>query len=294
MDSATILKLIGDLKRMGVFWLGFTGGEPLLNKDIVEITERAAGSCAVKLFTTGTTLTRELALDLKKAGLFSVSVSLDHWTEKEHDRIRGTSGAFRTAIKAIEIFKNLSGLHIGVSAVLSKEMIVRDQTEELLAFLIRLGVDEAWLSETKPSVAAFWNQSLVITEEERLKLVNLQDRANAEGKITVNYLGHFEGREHFGCNAGNKMVYIDAFGEVSPCVFAPMTFGNIQERPVQEIFREMKRRFPSQDHCFINGNFRLLQKYFRGASPLPMEDSVRLMDEVEFGPLSGFFKLYYS
>ena len=294
LDKATILGVIGDLKRMGVFWLGFTGGEPLLNKNIVEITERASDGCAVKLFTTGCTLTKELAADLKKAGLFSVSVSLDHWRKEDHDRVRGYAGAYEAALKAIEILKNVGGLHVGVSAVLSKEMIARDQAEELLKFLISLGVDEAWLSETKPSVAAFWNESHVITEEDRQKLVNFQDRFNKEGKITVNYLGHFEGREHFGCNAGNKMVYIDAFGEVSPCVFTPLTFGNVQEQPFQDIYREMKQRFCSQDHCFVNSSFRLFQKYFRGDAPIPYEDTLRLMQEVQFGPLAKFFKLYDS
>ena len=27
------------------------------------------------------------------------------------------------------------------------------------------------------------------------------------------------------------MIYVDAFGEVSPCVFTPMTFGNVRRAP---------------------------------------------------------------
>ena len=37
LSTAEIKQIIKELKKMGVFWLGFTGGEPLLNKDIVEI-----------------------------------------------------------------------------------------------------------------------------------------------------------------------------------------------------------------------------------------------------------------
>ena len=40
MDTATISRVIADLKSLGVFWLGLTGGEPLLNRDIVRIIER--------------------------------------------------------------------------------------------------------------------------------------------------------------------------------------------------------------------------------------------------------------
>jgi len=293
MNKAVILQLIRDLEEMGVFWLGWTGGEPLLNKDIVEITEKAARGCAVKLFTTGCTLTRQLAQDLTKAGLFSVSVSLDHWQEDIHDRSRGYPGAYATALRAIDIFRNVDGLHVGVSAVLSKDMIKTGRTEEFLEFLKGLGIHEAWLSETKPSVQDFWNDDLVITEKERLALVRLQDRYNQNDGMTVNYLAHFEGREHFGCNAGHKMVYVDAFGEVSPCVFTPLTFGNVREAPVQDIFRRMKRHFPSDSRCFINQNYELLRKYSRGRLPVREEDYHEMAREVRFDGLAKFFELYY-
>jgi len=295
MDKDTIKRVIQDLKEMGVVWLGFTGGEPLLNKDIVEITESISRDCAVKLFTTGCTLTKSLASDLKMAGIFSICISLDHWLEEEHDRGRRYPGAFKEALKAIDTFMDIGGVHISVSSVLSRHMIQSNQTEEFLQFLKGLGVHEAWLSEVKPSIEAFWDSNLVITEEDRTKLMKIQDRYNKEGKITVNYLGHFEGKEHFGCNAGCKMVYIDAFGEVSPCVFTPMTFGNVQDKPIQDIFKEMKALFqPSRDRCFINTNYRLLQKYSNGQAMLNKDNSHRMMEEVRFRSLSKFGQLFYT
>jgi MoaA/NifB/PqqE/SkfB family radical SAM enzyme len=278
---------------MGVVWLGLTGGEPLLNQDIVDLLS-IANDCAVKLFTTGCTLTRERASDLKQAGLFSVSVSLDHWTEQKHDQGRRYKGAFQQALKAVEIFQNIGGIQVGISAVLSREMIQSDQAEYFLEFLKGLGIHEAWLSEVKPSLEAFWDDNLVITDDERLKLVRLQDRYNASGKMTVNYLGHFEGKECFGCNAGNKMVYVDAFGDVSPCVFTPLNFGNIQTESLTTIFREMRKHFPSDESCFINKNFRLLQKNSAGRKVLGKSDSLKLLNEVRFGGLSKFNKLYHG
>ncbi len=294
MDTSIIKDVIRGLKDMGVFWLGFTGGEPLLQKDILEITESAGDDCAVKLFTTGCTLTPQLAQDLRNAGLFSVSVSLDHWIPAEHDKVRRYEGAFQEALQAIDIFKNIGDVDVGVSAVLSKDMIRRDEVEEFLEFLIGLDIHEAWLSECKPSVEDFWTDDQVITEQERLKLVELQDRYNREGKIAVNYLAHFEGKEHFGCNAGHKMVYVDPFGEVGPCVFIPMSFGNVKEESVKKIFEAMKRYFPSEDRCFINKNYGLIQKYFRGTSPLGIQESVKVVEEACFGPRSRFFQLYYK
>jgi len=294
MDTETIIGLIQDLKKMGLIWLGFTGGEPLLNPDIVKITESAGDEIALKLFTTGCTLTRQLATDLKNAGLMYVSVSLDHWQEPQHDAARRYPGAFRAALKAIDIFKEIGGLHVGASAVLSNEMIRNGQVETFLQFLIEREVHEAWLSEAKPSIDAYWNDALVLSEADRIKLCQLQDQYNQAGKITVNYLGHFEGKGHFGCNAGHKMVYIDAFGEISPCVFTPMTFGNVRDKSIGDLFSEMKQQFPSEESCFINKNYKLFQKYMRDDSIVNREDAFALMQEVEFGPMARFFQLYYQ
>lgn len=292
LETGEIREVVRELKRLGICWLGWTGGEPLLNKDIVRLTGEAADGCAVKLFTTGSTLTPELARDLKAAGLFSVSVSLDHWTAEVHDANRGVPGAFATALKAIDIFRSVDGLDVGVSAVLSKAMIRTGQAEEFLAFVESLGVHEAWLSEVKPSVQALWNDDLVIGEEDRVRLVRLQDAYNARNGLTVNYLGHFEGREHFGCNAGHKMVYVDAFGGVSPCVFTPMTLGNVRERPVGDIVRDMVARFPSEEACFVIRNYKAFQARAKGEILLPREASLELLENVAFGPPSEFVKVF--
>jgi MoaA/NifB/PqqE/SkfB family radical SAM enzyme len=293
LDTAAVRKTIARLKDMGVFWIGLTGGEPLLQRDLVTITEEAARDCAVKLFTTGCGLTPDLAGKLKKAGLFSVSVSLDHWTAEVHDETRGYPGAFQTALNAIDMF-GTAGLHVGVSAVLTRDMIRNGETEKFLEYLRSLGLDEAWLSEAKPSAQAFWKKEYVITEEERRSLVALQNRANKPGRMTVNYLGHFEGPERFGCNAGWKMIYVDPFGEVSPCVFAPMTFGNVREQDVGDIWTEMRASFKPGSECFVNKNYDLFRKHFGGRIPLSKAESGTLMNDVTFGLPGKFLKLLYG
>lgn len=291
MSTGTIMSLIRDLEAVGVFWIGLTGGEPLLNKDIVRITAEASRNCAVKLFTTGCGLTPELAADLRDAGLFSVSVSLDHRNPDEHDRGRGYPGAYREAMRAIETFKTAGGIQVGISAVLSKELVRRDEAGAFLDFLEGLGIHEAWLSEMKPSVHPFWNESLLIGDEERRGLIRLQDERNANGGMTVNYLGHFESGAHFGCNAGSKMIYIDAFGEVSPCVFIPLTFGNVREKDVRTIYGEMKSLFPPQDRCFMNVNHARVRKHYDGRLPIAATAAKDCVKEADFGPQPAFLRV---
>jgi MoaA/NifB/PqqE/SkfB family radical SAM enzyme len=291
METGTILRVIRELKSMGVFWIGLTGGEPLLNSDLVRIVEAIGEDCSSKLFTTGHGLTKDLAAQLKAAGLFYVTVSLDHRDEETHDRIRGYKGAFRTALRAIEILREAGGMHVSVSTVLSGEMLKPENVKDFLAFINRLEVDEAWLSEAKPSLKGRAGVTPVITESERAGLMNLQDACNRLGGMTVNYLGHFEDRTRFGCTAGQKMIYVDPFGEVSPCVFVPMTFGNVREKPLADLYADMRSHFPPSARCFINTNHELLRDHNHGILPLGREDSLAVLRECRFGPLPRFFRL---
>ena len=291
LTTDEIVRTIDALADAGVFWLGLTGGEPLLAPRLCEIVEHAAARCSVKLFTTGCRLTPALARDLKRAGLFSVSVSLDHWDEQTHDRGRNYPGAFQDALRAIVAFLE-AGLDTGVSAVLSKEMVAHGETPRFLRFLEGLGVHEIWLSEAKPAVAHFWDASLLITDDERRELIALQDRHNRAGGVTLNYLGHFESAAHFGCTAGRKMVYVDAFGCVSPCVFVPMTFGSVRTQPLDAILAEMRRAFPLSSTCFISNHYGMLPEDAARGLPIAADRSTEIMRQVRCTPMSRFFGLH--
>jgi MoaA/NifB/PqqE/SkfB family radical SAM enzyme len=290
MEKNLIIGAIRELSDMGLAWLGLTGGEPLLNNDIVEIVDRTDKNIAVKLFTTGCTLTAQKARELKNAGLKYVSVSLDSCIEEEHDNLRGYDGAYKTALHAIGLFLD-AGIHTGVSAVLTKDMLKNDSIVRFCQFLERLGVHEAWLSEAKPASEHFWDERFVISENETAALVSLQDEYNKKGTMTFNYLGHFEHGGHFGCNAGIKMVYIDAFGEMSPCVFTPITFGNVRDWPVAALYSEMAKNFKPGRKCFVNRNYGLFKKYFRGVSPIPKDDALKIVKESSHNGVAEFTRI---
>jgi len=293
-------RVISGLVESGVAWLGLTGGEPLLRPDLPELVALGRGRCAMKLFTTGMGATSELASRLRSAGLFSVSVSIDSWDPAVHDGGRGSPGAWRHAVEAVETFLDAGGLHVGISAVLPRDEIRRPAAiERLLAFAQERGVHELWLSETKPAVAALFEDEVVLAEHERRAISGWQDwwndRVRRAGRgVVLNYLGHFEGAEHFGCNAGRKMIYVDPFGEVSPCVFAPFSLGNVRERPLEDIVADMWGRFPTEDRCFMNRNWPLVEAEARGCLPLGRDASLAMLGKVCFGPLSEFNRRYWG
>ena len=70
------MALISDLAAWGVPRLLFSGGEPLMREDLLELVAYARErGIQPSLLTNGTLLSRERAAELKRAGLHSVSHS---------------------------------------------------------------------------------------------------------------------------------------------------------------------------------------------------------------------------
>ncbi|ELY62102.1 TIGR04347 family pseudo-SAM/SPASM protein [Natronolimnohabitans innermongolicus] len=80
----------------------FSGGEPLVRDDLVELVDYAADlGLRPVLSSNGTLVTRENANALRDAGLQYAGISVDGLPER-NDRFRGTDGAFEAAVRGIE------------------------------------------------------------------------------------------------------------------------------------------------------------------------------------------------
>ncbi|ELY38410.1 TIGR04347 family pseudo-SAM/SPASM protein [Natronorubrum tibetense] len=80
----------------------FSGGEPLVREDLVELVDHAADlGLRPVLSSNGTLLTREKAAALRDAGLQYAGISVDGLPER-NDRFRGQDGAFEAAVRGIE------------------------------------------------------------------------------------------------------------------------------------------------------------------------------------------------
>jgi 12,18-didecarboxysiroheme deacetylase len=111
--------LIEDLARFGVPVILFSGGEPLIRKDLLSLAQLATekGMRAV-ISTNGTLLTEKMAKELKRIGLSYVGVSLDGMRQT-HDRFRGVKGAFDAALKGIRNCRD-SGVKVGLRFTINR------------------------------------------------------------------------------------------------------------------------------------------------------------------------------
>ncbi len=112
-------KLIDNLAAFKVPSILFSGGEPLMRKDIFELIEYSASrNLRAVLSTNGTLIDKKVADRLKKASISYVGISLDGIGEK-NDEFRGSVGAFEKAKNAFK-FCFESGLKVGLRLTLTR------------------------------------------------------------------------------------------------------------------------------------------------------------------------------
>ena len=119
LTTAQGRELIDDLAGFGVPVLLFSGGEPLVRRDLPELAGYAVkkGMRAV-ISTNGTLITAALARTLKEIGLSYVGISLDGM-QAINDRFRGVAGAYAAALEGIRNCQ-AAGIKVGLRFTVNK------------------------------------------------------------------------------------------------------------------------------------------------------------------------------
>lgn len=223
---------------LGAYLISFDGGETMLRDDLVEMVSRVDKSRAIATcFTSGFRLSEERAKALKAAGLYAARISLDSPFEAEHDRIRGRGGAYRDAISGIRS-ANAAKILTDMFVVVSPHNI--DNLEEFYNLAADLGMHEISIYEIIAVGRWLDHEDEVIGEKDVFKLEKFQKTMNSrpEGP-RVTAFPYFMGPDLFGCFAGKRWIHVASDGEVMPCAYTPLSFGNICEEPMKVIWKRM-------------------------------------------------------
>lgn len=212
-----VLELVRQAGELGVIHFDITGGEPLVRKDIVEVTHAVTRAGMVPgLLSNCTLATPELAAELVNAGLASVQASLDGCTAEVHDGIRGQAGAFKRALNGIAAFR-AAGVEPRISVTLNRLNV--HQASDMARFFgeelgLRFNFDRVIPAGRSLEQRA---QPLELSNAEFYAVI--RDCAGASTskvcdsatQITSN--GHVEP----GCGVGASYVFIKQDGRVALC-----------------------------------------------------------------------------
>jgi len=254
--------MIDDLAAYGAPVMLFSGGEPLVRQDLVELASYATtkGMRAV-ISTNGTLITKEKARELKSVGLSYVGISLDGG-EEIHDKFRAVSGSYKKAIQGVENCM-AEGLKVGLRFTINKRnqgevpklfQVLRELDVPRICFyhlvysgrgseLIKEDLDH---TETRAVVNLIMDETRKLFDEGRPKEVLTVDN-HADGPLVYYRLlkedparaaevmellqmneGNSTGRG-IGCISWDGKVHADQF-------WRQHVFGNVLERPFSQIW----------------------------------------------------------
>lgn len=286
---------IGQVQDLGASVIGITGGEPLLREDLEQIIAAIDERSMPLLFTTGFKLTPERVQRLKQAGLGIPVISLDHHTAEVHDQGRGVKGMFDYALKAIAMFQD-AGFYVAVSFVPSRALVADQQDfRATLEFFKDLGINDMRL--TSPILAGhLTSQPQELLSPEQVAFIRQTQRflTRTKGYPGAFAYDFFESGDYYGCGAGYNYMFIDAAGNVCPCDFTMMSFGQIQDRPVAELWDAMSARFSRPGcTCYADDCAGAMAALGRATWPATPEESQKVLAQcppVKDGPLPLFYQ----
>ena len=246
----------------------YTGGEPLVRKDIFSLLHysKEAGFANI-VATNGTLIDEETARKLKDHGVVCLAISLDAADPKVHDFIRNRPGAFDLALRAIEATKkagillqiNATAMEYNMSSLpdLIDFVDEMDASIMLMYQLVAVGRGEAIKNAALKKSANQSLSELIARKQAETKAIIEPVAGPQYWPFILKKKGLHTGfglkiaeQVFHGCAAGRGFLYIKANGDVWPCPFVEVTGGNVRQKSLKEIYErsEVFRNLRNREH----------------------------------------------
>ncbi|UCF50114.1 MAG: radical SAM protein, partial [Thermoplasmatales archaeon] len=227
--------LLDEIALAGFKLMVFSGGEPFLRKDILELTSHAASLGLRPVYgSNGILLTRDLASKIKNAGGSCVAISLHMMGKEKLDKFCGMKGTFE---KSIQAMKNCSevGLPFQINTTVFDRNV--EDIEQICDLAKDLGARSHHVLFLVPTGRAENIEEETLREKEYEKLIKLilKKRQDLEIDIKPTCAPQFMriakqmdidiGRYTRGCLAGISYCSIIPNGDVWPCPYLPLKLG---------------------------------------------------------------------
>jgi len=237
-------RLIDEAAALGVLHIYFSGGEPMLRRDIAELVAHASGAgLYTNMITSGVGFQPALLEAVAAAGLDHIQLSVQAVDAQTCDRVAGYAGASeRKHAIAAEIAR--LGLRLTVNAVVHRENV-----QQIPAF-VRLA--EAW-GAARVEIAHVqyygWglvNRAMLMPSREQVEaaMADVEEaRGRTAGRLVIDcVLPDYYARYPKACMGGwgSRLMNVTPSGRALPCHAAEtipgLAFDNVREVSLAEIW----------------------------------------------------------
>jgi radical SAM protein with 4Fe4S-binding SPASM domain len=226
-------RIIDKLKKWGVDTLAFSGGEPLLNKDIFEIAAYSREQGFKNSLLTNGILVESMAKKIAE-NFDVVQVSL-HGTEQTHDKLTGSKGSFQGALMGRIA---LMDYDVSVSAVIVVNRQNLSDLRDTIALAAAMDMNSVLVNRFLPGGKGIENaRSLGLEQKELVEMLDVIEEASNDYGIPplvgtptplcLEGLRDYNFTLKEGCMAGKGLhCAIDPSGGMRVCNHSPQVLGN--------------------------------------------------------------------
>ena len=246
-----------------------SGGEPTIFpelKDLVGAIDPRRFS--VSMDTHGWFLTEEKIKWLVDIGLDRIHLSIDG-LEADHDEFRRKEGSWQRCVDALPLCKK-HGLGVIVNIVVTKSDLKSGALVKHLEYLKQFNVYSS-LFYAKPIGGFKESKDEVLNTEDHNYLDKLTEIYNAGTRHSL-VNGYF-----FKCFTFKKQFSITGYGDVMPCPWIPITFGNLFEEKLETIVnRGLEMEWFSYDYlqeCLCGNSDSFFYRHI-----MPQADEIAKID----------------
>jgi len=275
---ADVKELFRQADEIGLARMTITGGEPLVFKDFDELVAAIdPQKFYINCDTNGWLLDEKKANHLKSIGVDRVQLSLDSFNADEHDAFRRAPGAYKRAMRGVDIALN-AGLGIFMQTVVTKQRLYSDEFIKFIEYFNKKGIG-VFVSYAKPVGSWEGNFDVLVDKNDMKYMEELEKKYNVFTHLTPAY------GLNMGCIAVKGMFSVTQYGDVLPCPYIHVSIGNVFKEPLKDIIQrglDIKYFGEHVDTCTIAEDRNFINNYVVKkiyGKPLPVPCSEVFTDE---------------
>jgi len=238
MSYPDIVKVLDFMAENKFLLAYFTGGEPSLHPDLAKSIEYADELGLMTSLTTNGTIPASMLHELDRAGLHTLSISIDSWQGKIAEKIRRHRRILQKQKRTVEIARKLGirtygltylGTHITPENIERMVSFVNTSLDIPFGFCYPVMTDRNTYLLGK-SVQTHSGETIKRIIEKLLELKKGGYRIVNMVVSMQEILGFLDNQTpRFPCKAGEYVFYIDWFGNVYPCFLKNKLFNLLKE-----------------------------------------------------------------
>lgn len=250
------MRVLREGRELGALQLGFTGGEPMLRKDLEELVAEAHRlGYYTNLITSGIGLSESRLKALKHAGLNQIQLSIQSSDKALTDALVGAR-AFDLKLQVAKLIKAY-GFPMVLNVPVFRQNI--DLTADILAMAEDIGVDYLEFANIQYYNWAMVNRNELLPSRDQLQraeAVVREARKRLDGKMTIYFVipDYYEERPKACMNGwGSIHLTVAPDGAALPCqesrVIGGLTFPTVREKSLAWLWNESPtfRKFRGTD-----------------------------------------------